>query len=83
MIGSSLDWDIHRQQLKSQIQTLPYNHDLRRLLKNIDAMVDELSRAEVFARRHRKAIVDLPEVKKVNEAIETLEKWIVMAALIR
>lgn len=83
MIASSLDWDLRRVELKSQIKELPYNPDLRKLLKNIDEMVDNLSRAEVFARRYKKSIEDLPEVKKVNDAIATLEKWIMLAALIR
>lgn len=83
MIASSLDWDLRRQELKAQIKELPYNPDLRKLLKNIDEMVDNLSRAEVFARRYKKSIEDLPEVKKVNDAIATLEKWIMLAALIR
>lgn len=83
MIGSSLDWDLRRQSLKAQIKELPYNPDLKKLLSNIDEMVDDLSRAEVFARRYKKSIEDLPEVKKVNDAIQTLEKWIMLAALIK
>lgn len=83
MIQSSLDWDLYRQGLKSQIRKLPYNHDLRKLLHNIDAMVDNLSRKEVFTRRYKKSIEDLEEVKEINAAIATLEQWIMMAALLK
>ena len=83
IIASSMDWDQHRQILKDKIQSLPYNRDLRTLLKNIDVMVDDLSKAEVFARRHRRIVTSLPEVQQVNTAINTLEQWIMMAVLLK
>ena len=82
MIQNSLEWEEKRSLLKEQILNLPYNKDLRTLLKNIDSLVKELSNAEVIARRHNKNILELPELKKVNESIDFLEKWIIMGALI-
>lgn len=82
MIQNSLEWEERRSLLKEQILNLPYNKDLRTLLKNIDLLVKELSNAEVLARRHNKSILELAELKKVNESIDFLEKWIIMGALI-
>ena len=52
------------------------------MLQNIDDMVRDLSRAEVNARRNNKPVSELPELKRVNDSIEFLEKWILMGALI-
>lgn len=81
MIQSSLEWQNKRGNLSAQITTVGYSKDLRMLLLNIDALVENLSKAEVIARRNGKNIVELPELKRVNEAISFLEQWIMMAAL--
>lgn len=52
------------------------------MLQNIDDMVRDLSKAEVYARRNNKPIAELPELKRVNDSIDFLEKWILMGALI-
>jgi hypothetical protein len=81
MIRNSLEWEPLRDQLVAQIRALPYNPDLRRMIKNIDTMVDLLSKAEVLARsKHRPAT---QELQTVNQAIADLEKWIVTAALLQ
>lgn len=83
MITSSLDWEQRlRPELKQKILNLPYNRDLRTMLKNIDNMIMQLSKAEVNARRNHKKIESLTELQAVNNAISTLEKWLIMAALI-
>lgn len=82
MIKSSLDWPIERQNLKEKINALPYNPDLHKMLKNIDAQIDALSKAEVIARRNHKKFENLVELKTVNDSLVVLEKWIIMAALI-
>ena len=79
MITNSLEWDPKRDQLVAQIRALPYNRDLRKMIRNIDVMVQELSQAEVLARaKHRPAT---QELQAVNQAILDLEKWIMMVAL--
>lgn len=83
MILNSLDWNMYRVTLKQQISGLPYNPDLHLLLKNIDGMVDELSRREVDARRTKNSTGVCDQLEKIKAAIETLEKWIMMAALIK
>lgn len=83
MIENSLSWESKKAALKKKLQELPFNNDLRKMLKNIDTMVEDLSKAEVAARRNRSTTSSLPELKKVNESIELLEQWIVMAILTR
>ena len=81
MITSSLEWSQRRDVLVEQIRTLPYNSDLRKMLANIEPMVRDLSRAEVFYRRTRRSGKSIPELDRVNDAINELEKWIIMGKL--
>jgi hypothetical protein len=82
MIESSLDYNTRRDKLLIEIKSVSYSKELRVMLQNIDEMVRELSRAEVHARRNNKPISELQELKRVNDAINFLEKWILMGALI-
>lgn len=82
MIENSLDYPAYRDKLMLSIKALPYNRELRKMLSNIDDMVKDLSKAEVYARRGHKDISSLSELKLVNESIKYLEQWIVMGALI-
>lgn len=81
MITSSLEWSQRRDVLVDQIRTLPYNSDLRKMLDNIEPMVRDLSRAEVFYRRMHRSGKSIPELDRVNDAINELEKWIIMGKL--
>lgn len=82
MISNSLEWEAKRVVLKQQILNLPYNKDLRTMLKTIDAMVVRLSKAEVDARRNHKDVTKLQELQEVNRSIENLEKWIIIGSLL-
>ena len=83
MINNSLVWDTYRIKLKDKILDLPYNPDLIKLLKNIDGMIDTLSRLEVEARRTKNVGRCSEQLQKINGAVDTLEKWIMMAELLR
>lgn len=82
-IETSLDWSNIRNQLRTQLDNLPYNVDLHKMLKNIDKMVDELSKVEVEARRIRNTSYLSDRVKEINKSIDHLEKLLLMAALMR
>jgi hypothetical protein len=82
VLNSSLDWGKCRIALDSEIKGLPYNRDLRTMLSNIDSMVADLSKLEVEARRTKKKELCSTNLKNINQAINTLRQWIVMAALI-
>jgi hypothetical protein len=80
-IKNSLDWDLVRYDLKQQILKLPYDTSIRQMLKNIDRMVDDLSKTEVEARRTKVAYYRDEKLSKVNEAIESLDKIIMIGIL--
>ena len=51
------------------------------MLKNIDTMITELSKIEVEARRTKRDTVVKAQLDKINEAVDTVEKWVIMAVL--
>lgn len=81
-IKNSLEWDLVRYDLKQQILKLPYDTSIRQMLKNIDTMVSDLSRAEVEARRTKVSYYTDEKLTKVNEAIESLDKIIIIGLLL-
>ena len=82
-IESSLDWLEVGGELTRQLNKLPYNPDLRKFIHNIDIMVTELSKAEVEARRINKLEYTKEKVEAINQAINHLEKLILIAKLIQ
>ena len=70
-------------QLRSDLNSLNYNPDLLKMLKNIEKMVVELSKMEVEARRKQKYTYTEPKVNEINLAIDHLEKLILMAKLMQ
>jgi hypothetical protein len=81
MITNSLEWHQRRSELQQQMQSLPYNRELRKMLENIDTMVLHLSNAEVVARRNKRPFDKLDALRTVNEAIDTLEQWMIFGRL--
>jgi hypothetical protein len=82
-IENSLDWNRVWNKLHTLLDGLPYNPDLQKMLKNIDKMVDELSKLEVEARRIRNTSCLTDKVNDINKSIDHLEKLILMASLMR
>jgi hypothetical protein len=80
-IKNSLEWENVRIDLKFQILKLPYDTSIRQMLKNIDVMVGELSKIEVEARRTKVSYYKDAQLTKVNEAIESLDKIIILGIL--
>jgi len=80
-IESSLDWPKVSNELLSQFNSIDYNPDLRKMYKNIEKMISELSRLEVEARRTH--IVHYAQFKldEVNKSIDHLFKLLLMAKL--
>ncbi len=83
MITNSLEWEEKRAEYRKQIQSLPYNREIRTMLQNIDNMVCELSKAEVVARRNHVKLETLSELEQVNSAIKMLEQWLMMGTFLR
>jgi hypothetical protein len=82
-IERATDWETVKDELRSVVRGIGFNPDLNRMIRNIDAMVDELSKMEVTARRTRKMSYVEAEIAKINEAIDTIEKWLMIATLMR
>lgn len=80
-IKTSEDWWPIEQEIKSQLKSMNYNRDLYKMKDNITIMVVELNKAEVEARRLKNSKYLEPKIKEINEAINNLEKWILMLIL--
>lgn len=67
--------------LRLQLATISFNKDLFKYLRNIEKMISTLSSAEVRARQsHKFSLVDEPRENLAN-AIDYLEKMIIIAKL--
>ena len=82
-IERALDWNYVSPRLRAQMSPIGYNPDLQKLFWNIDKMVTELSKLEVTFRRSQKYSVLDDKVLQINNAIDHLEKLILIAQLMR
>jgi hypothetical protein len=82
-IERALDWNQVSSDLSSQMNGIGYNPDLRRMHKNIDKMVTELSKLEVAIRRTGKFSILDDNVAEINKAINHFEKLLLMANLMK
>lgn len=80
-IKTALDWNDVHSELRAQLNVLPYNPDLRRMLNNITNMVTELSQLEVETRRTGKSVYTEKQISEINESINRLEKFLLIAKL--
>lgn len=80
-IKTALDWHEVHAELRSQLNAIPYNPDLRKMLNNITNMVTELSQLEVETRRTGKSVYTEKQVSAINESINRLEKFLLIAKL--
>jgi len=82
-IEHALDWDKVSTDLRQQLSKIDYNPDLKRMFRNIEKMVTELSKLEVSFRRSGKYSILEDKVIEINTAINHLEKLILMAQLMK
>lgn len=82
-IQRALDWNQVSIDLKSQMSNIGYNPDLSKMYQNIDKMVTELSKLEVSFRRINKCEILEDRVSRINNAINHLEKLILVAKLMK
>lgn len=80
-LHSALDWQTISAKLRKDLAKLSYNPDLKTMLNNIEAMVKELSKEEVIARRTRRTYSTEKQVDKINKAISHLDKLILIAQI--
>ena len=82
-IERALDWNQVSIELSSQLSSIGYNPDLRKMFANINKMITELSKLEVTHRRSQKYSLLDNKVDEINKAINHLEKLILIAQLMR
>ena len=81
IIKNSIEWSETESRLRKCIRGLTHERDIIKLINNLRITVTELSKAEVEARRGRSANT-ISLLVKVNQDIEIVEEYILVAALI-
>lgn len=82
-IETALDWQQVSIQISKDLNSIGYNPDLKKMFNNIQLMVTELSKLEVNGRRLRATNFTQTQVEKINNAIDHLEKLILMGLLMK
>ena len=80
-LQKSTDWTPIEITLSSKCRNLTHSSDVRRMIRNIGLEVSQLSKAEVLARTGRSNKAQELLVK-INEDIETVEGFLLVAALL-
>jgi hypothetical protein len=81
MIQTSLDWPAVEQDLLVSSRGLRYQHQLVRMIHNINQSVSDLSRAEVAARRGKRTQAE-GILDQINQDIEMVREYILVARLL-
>jgi hypothetical protein len=81
MITSSLEWPKKETALRRRAMNLNQYPDIMKMLNSITEEVSQLSKAEVLVRQGRKHAAEEILVK-VNQDIELVEEYILVAALL-
>ena len=80
-IKNSIEWNNIESKLFDQSRNLKYMVEVRGMIRNISRRITELSREEVEARNRRSNRVDYL-LSTINEEIEMVEEYILVAALL-
>jgi hypothetical protein len=80
-IKQATDWQTVSTKIRRELTEIKYNPDLYKMLKNIDAMVTEISKLEVIYRRTISRPALDAKLADANKAISHLEKLILMSKL--
>ena len=81
MITNSLEWNSLEDSLLRQARGLTHGKEINRMIDNIRAEVTKLSIAEIDARRGKK-LAARELLTQINEDIELVEGYLLIAALI-
>lgn len=81
MIKTSLDWSKYETNLLRKTLKLGHGKEVRKMVENIRSEVTALSKAEVELRRGNKHATEAILVK-INQDIEMVEEYLLVAALI-
>ena len=81
MIETSLDWAECESKLLRKANKFSNGNDIKKMIKNINIQVTKLSKAEVSLRQGQKHATDAL-LSNINENIEMIEEYLIVAALI-
>jgi hypothetical protein len=80
-LETSVDWSKIESNLNSKCRNFTHCDEVRKMIRNINSEVTELSKAEVQARQGRKAhATEL--LTKINQDIEMIEGYILVGAIL-
>lgn len=82
-IEKAIDFDTVSTYLLAELRSIGYNPDLEKMYRNIQKMVTELSKLEVAFRRSHRNVLLKEKVEEINNSIDHLRKFILMAKLMR
>lgn len=80
-INVSTDWTPVEISLNDKCRSLLHATEVKKMIRNISAEVTQLSKAEVLARQGRSNLAKELLIK-INEDIETVEEFLLVAALL-
>ena len=81
MIKNSLEWSPIENKLKHKSRELKFENEIKKMIDNVQLEVTELSKAEIKVRRG--AIHAADEILlKINQDIEMIEEYILVATLL-
>lgn len=81
MITNSLEWNRLEDTLRHQAKNLSHGREICKMIDNIRSEVTKLSIAEIDARRGKK-LTAIELLKQINDDIELVEGYLLVAALI-
>lgn len=68
-------------QLRSNVRRIQYNHDIHKIILNLNGLIKKLSQKEVFARQTKNTYVLDEPLRELNQAFDYAEKLILIATL--
>lgn len=68
-------------QLRSTVRRIQYNHDIHKIILNLNGLIKKLSQKEVFARQTKNTYVLDDSLRELNQAFDYAEKLILIATL--
>jgi hypothetical protein len=81
--NTAIEADKIVSELRDQMREINFNKDLRKYLRNVESLVTELSKAEVLVRRHSGSNYTPTAHQKLEDAINYLEKMILIAKIMQ
>lgn len=82
-ITTASDWYTVKSLIRSQMNTIGYNRSLYSIYQNINTMVDTLSKLEINKHAKRNENLIQEQIDKINSSIDILEKYLLMAMLMK